>query len=290
MDNFQKQLSKYRKTLKKRYRQSQQQVLVTVSGVSGSRTYFSSTRAKKILYAVYFIVIAYCIFVTISVLFLGKEYLQKRIVEEQNAQLISFKKNVEDEQARAKVRFDLNNINKTATDKKLTFMTLIPSGNPLVERQLETTSDFGSRIHPVLGGERDHTGTDLRAPIGTPVQATANGIVTFAGVRGGYGNVVEIEHAFGFKTLYAHLKDPDDSQVRVYAGQYVHKGMVIAESGNTGRSTGPHLHYEVRLTNSKVNNKPLDAENFMFWDVEHFDHVFRNEREVEWGFFANKVI
>ena len=284
MDKFQQQLSKYRKAIKKRYRQNQHQILVTVSGVSGSKTYFSSTRTKKILYIFYAFVILYCFFVTVSVLVLGKEYLQKSIVEKQNAQLISFKKNIEDEQARAKVRFDLANINKTATDKKLAFMTLIPSGNPL-DAQLKTTSDFGSRTHPVLGGERDHTGTDLRAAIGTSVQTTANGIVTFSGTRSGYGIVVEIEHAFGFKTLYAHL---NESVVK--AGQYVYKGMEIAKSGNTGRSTGPHLHYEVRLTNSQVNNKPLDAENFMYWSVEEFDYVFKNEKEVEWGFFVNKVI
>lgn len=114
------------------------------------------------------------------------------------------------------------------------------------------TSSFSlRRYHPVLGIYRAHTGTDFGAPTGTPVKATATGTVVFAGVNGGYGNVVDIRHAGGYMTRYAHLSR---FAAGVRVGTKVSQEQVIGYVGATGLATGPHLHYELRH-----NGRPLDA-------------------------------
>ena len=112
----------------------------------------------------------------------------------------------------------------------------------------EITSAFGVRIDPFLGRPAMHTGLDFRAPIGNPVHATAAGTVAIAGWSGGYGKMVEIDHGHGFTTRYGHL-----SKLLVAAGQKVAVGQVIGEVGSTGRSTGPHLHYETRIDDEAVD-------------------------------------
>ncbi len=104
------------------------------------------------------------------------------------------------------------------------------------------SSGFGWRVHPVTGERRLHKGVDFAAPTGTPIFAAADGMVTDAGwTDGGYGNIVELRHSDGSVTLYAHT-----NRVYVSKGQVVNKGQAIAEVGTTGRSTGPHLHFEVQ--------------------------------------------
>ena len=110
------------------------------------------------------------------------------------------------------------------------------------------TSKFGNRNHPVLKSVKFHRGVDIAVSLGTPVYAGIKGIVTFAGKRGNYGNLVEIEGSDGIKVRYAHL-----SKIDVIAGQRVSDGEKVAESGNTGMSTGPHLHYEIIVDDSPVN-------------------------------------
>jgi len=105
----------------------------------------------------------------------------------------------------------------------------------------EVVSTFGWRVHPVLGNRHHHDGIDIDVPEGTAVHAAAGGSVLFYGDQSGYGNVLILEHDDGFLTLYGHL---DDSYVE--QGRYVEVGQVIAQSGNTGISSGPHLHFEVR--------------------------------------------
>ena len=114
----------------------------------------------------------------------------------------------------------------------------------------EVTSHFGPRN--LLPGEQHHSGIDIAVPIGTPVQATADGIVQFVGNTDGYGVRVEIRHADGTVTLYAHL-----SEALVQPGQRVVKGETIGKSGNTGASTGPHLHYEIRRNGQAVDPWPI---------------------------------
>ena len=110
------------------------------------------------------------------------------------------------------------------------------------------TSKFGNRNHPVLKSVKFHRGVDIAVSLGTPVYAGIKGIVTFAGKRGNYGNLVEIEGSDGIKVRYAHL-----SKIDVVTGQKVLDGEKVAETGNTGMSTGPHLHYEIIVDESPVN-------------------------------------
>ena len=113
------------------------------------------------------------------------------------------------------------------------------------------SSDFGMRVHPVLGGRRQHKGVDLAGPIGTPIHAAADGVVSRADWFSSYGLFVSLEHGGTLQTRYGHM-----SRLNVAAGQRVHKGDVIGYIGTTGRSTGPHLHYEVRIAGQAVNPVP----------------------------------
>jgi murein DD-endopeptidase MepM/ murein hydrolase activator NlpD len=112
------------------------------------------------------------------------------------------------------------------------------------------TSGFGNRRHPVLGYTRMHAGVDFGAPIGTPILAAGDGVISRASVMGGYGNVVDVTHDGTWSTRYAHLSRFAPG---LRAGDRVTQGQVIAYSGNTGRSTGPHLHYEVRRMGVAIN-------------------------------------
>ena len=126
----------------------------------------------------------------------------------------------------------------------------IPAIQPIsVKDLLFISSYFGIRTDPFTFLARRHEGIDLVAEIGTKVYATGDGIVTLSkSSRKGYGNEVIIDHSFGYSTRYGHL-----NEIFVMEGQQVKRGQVIATVGNTGRSTGPHLHYEVRINNHPVN-------------------------------------
>ncbi|MBS0476926.1 MAG: M23 family metallopeptidase [Proteobacteria bacterium] len=125
----------------------------------------------------------------------------------------------------------------------------IPSRMPVIGAAL--TSGYGMRWHPVLGGRRAHKGIDLAMPIGTPVYATADAVVSKAERFSSYGLFISLEHGGEIQTRYGHL-----SRIAVAAGQTVHKGDLIGYVGSTGRSTGPHLHYEVRVGGVAVNPVP----------------------------------
>ncbi len=125
--------------------------------------------------------------------------------------------------------------------------TKAPFGMP-VHNAFRFTSGFGVRSDPKGAGRRMHAGTDFASDYGTPIYSTADGVVEEAGWSNGYGRAVKIRHAFGIETLYGHM-----SQIRVTAGQRVSRGDRIGDMGNSGRSTGTHLHYEVRIGGSPVN-------------------------------------
>lgn len=125
----------------------------------------------------------------------------------------------------------------------------VPSRMPVDGVRL--TSGFGMRNHPILRQRSQHHGVDLAAPRGTPVYATADGTIGKAQYFGSYGNYVQIEHGGEMQTRYAHL-----SSYTVASGEAVRKGDLIGYVGSTGRSTGPHLHYEVRLAGEAVNPMP----------------------------------
>ncbi len=132
-----------------------------------------------------------------------------------------------------------------------------PINSAVSTRQMPTvgriSSGFGMRFHPIDRRMKFHAGMDIAAPIGTPIKAAADGIVTFAGVKKGYGNVVIVTHDDGTETFYAHA-----SRLFVEEGQTVKAGTTIAAVGSTGKSTGPHLHFEVR-----ENGQPVDPSKFL---------------------------
>jgi murein DD-endopeptidase MepM/ murein hydrolase activator NlpD len=124
----------------------------------------------------------------------------------------------------------------------------LPNSKPL-KGDLDVSSEFGLRRNPFGGLSYEmHSGIDFRGPIGTPIYATADGIIVKAQYSGGYGKQVVIDHGYGYETLYAHLSD-----IEVQAGDRVRRGDLIGALGNTGRSSGPHLHYEVHRNGQAVN-------------------------------------
>ena len=126
----------------------------------------------------------------------------------------------------------------------------IPSVQPVAK--LLFTSNFGIRSDPFRGTAAMHAGVDIPGPTGTPIYATADGVISHAGRRGGYGNLVEINHGKGIATRYGHL-----SRIMVADSTRVVRGQLIGLMGSTGRSTGPHLHYEVRMDGHAVNPVPF---------------------------------
>lgn len=147
-------------------------------------------------------------------------------------------------------------------------MACIPAIQPVLNEDLKRmASGYGWRVDPVYHVRRFHSGMDFTAPTGTEVMATGNGVVDFVGWKQGYGNTIIINHGFGYETLYAHL-----SKQLCRAGQKVSRGDIIAEVGSTGKSTGAHLHYEVR-----VQGSPQDPSNYYFYDLspEQYDRMLR---------------
>jgi len=142
----------------------------------------------------------------------------------------------------------------------------VPAIQPVSNKNLtRTASGFGWRIDPVYRTRRFHEGMDFTAPTGTDIYATGNGTVRLAGWRQGYGNCVEINHGFGYLTLYGHMH-----QIKVKVGQKVNRGDVIGKVGSTGKSTGPHLHYEVHY-----KGKVMNPQNYYYLDLspEEYDQM-----------------
>lgn len=134
----------------------------------------------------------------------------------------------------------------------------IPSIQPISEKDLKTmASGYGYRIDPVYGTGKFHEGMDFSAPVGTSVYATGDGVVKRAGWNSGYGNAIDIDHGYDYLTRFAHL-----SKIYVKPGQEVKRGDLIGLVGNTGKSTGPHLHYEVRYKGA-----PQNPVNYYFRDL-----------------------
>ena len=134
----------------------------------------------------------------------------------------------------------------------------IPAVLPINIEDYTMSSGYGYRTDPVFGGSAFHAGLDFAAPSGTPVYATADGVVeNTSSSSSGYGNKIDISHGYNYITRYAHL-----SKIDVHQGQEIHRGDKIGEVGNTGKSTGPHLHYEVRF-----KNEPQNPVNYYFIDV-----------------------
>jgi murein DD-endopeptidase MepM/ murein hydrolase activator NlpD len=139
------------------------------------------------------------------------------------------------------------NATRTQVDKLTSTLAAVPVRKPVVG-EIDVSSPFGMRMDPFMKGPAIHTGIDMRGEMGEPVHATATGTVTIAGWNGGYGKMVEINHGNDLATRYGHL-----SAIDVTVGQKIRIGQVIGRIGSTGRSTGPHLHYETRVDGEAVN-------------------------------------
>ncbi|SJZ80455.1 M23 family metallopeptidase [Selenihalanaerobacter shriftii] len=137
---------------------------------------------------------------------------------------------------------------KDSVIKYKDYLAAKPTGWPLKAKEKRITSYFGYRTHPVTGERTIHEGLDIGVWYGTKVYATGAGRITHSGWKGGYGKAVIIDHGYGLKTIYAHNR-----RLNVRVGDKVKRGDIIAYSGNSGRSTGPHLHYEIT-----INGKPID--------------------------------
>jgi murein DD-endopeptidase MepM/ murein hydrolase activator NlpD len=152
--------------------------------------------------------------------------------------------------------------NKLAENEKL--YASIPAIKP--SNGTVALHGFGMRVHPILKMNKMHDGIDIITDVGTSVFAPGNGVVDFVGYKGGYGLTVEIDHGFGYRTLFAHL-----SEENVKEGQKLTRGKLIGKSGNSGLSSGPHLHYEVHH-----NGVKQDPSEFFFDDMGFFEITKKN--------------
>ncbi|PMH39722.1 peptidase M23 [Vibrio sp. 10N.286.49.B3] len=155
---------------------------------------------------------------------------------------------------------------------RATMFRLIPNNSPINYQRI--SSSYGSRTNPIYKKNHFHTGIDLTCKVGDEVVAPADGVIeTVRPSKQGYGNFLTMRHSFGFMSSYAHL-----NSFKVRSGQFVSKGDVIALCGNTGSSTGPHLHYEVRFLGRTLNPQYL-----MDWTPDNFNYLFEKEKKVKWA-------
>lgn len=155
---------------------------------------------------------------------------------------------------------------------RATMFRMIPNDTPLNYQRI--SSSYGRRTNPITGKRHTHTGIDLTCKRGEQIYAPADGVVeTVRPSSKGFGNFLTVRHSFGFMSSYAHL-----AKFKVRSGQFVSKGDLIATCGNSGNSTGPHLHYEIRFL-----GRALNPQYTMDWTPENFHYLFEKEKKVKWA-------
>lgn len=286
---------------------------VAVSGVAGTRFLnLSSTTIRRIKLSLLFAILVFGALVTVLVLKIGsaadsqrqvqqlsdkaqqleqllaekelqltqqlndKEQLKQELVYvEQKLTGIESAMSLPDEALELRERADIAALSTAARHQML---QLIPSGKPVKVGYL--SSKYGRRTHPVKKTWKMHRGIDYAVNIGTPIYAPADGVVELTRKSNkGSGNFLRLIHSFGFTSSYSHLK-----AFKVKPGEYVKKGDLIALSGNTGLSTGYHLHYEVRLV-----GRALDPLPFTQWEMNNFAAIFESNKDVKWDYLVNKI-
>tara|TARA_R110000851_G_scaffold104230_2_gene221759 strand:- start:1659 stop:2639 length:981 start_codon:yes stop_codon:yes gene_type:complete len=195
--------------------------------------------------------------------------LNKNLSGKSNAEILTLVK-----KKLSKIKHNINVIVKSQdliineiNTKEFMFAS-IPSILPIKDFDLTNNkiSGFGYRIHPIFKIIKMHTGIDFPAKKGTPIYSTGNGaVIEVQYNRIGYGNNIIIDHGYGYKTLYAHM-----SKIKVKLGQKIKKGGIVGFVGNTGNSTGPHLHYEVMYNNKKINPLPFCIDTMNYSQYEKF--------------------
>ncbi len=161
----------------------------------------------------------------------------------------------------------------TVTSEEMAaLMQHIPNGSPV--EYMGITSKYGYRVHPTLERKEFHRGSDMKAPMDTPIYATADAIAEWAAPHkgSGYGKLIILDHSFGFKTYYGHL-----NKIVVKSGQFIKRGDLIGYTGNSGMSNGPHLHYEVRFV-----QRALNPFWFLKWNIASYNSIFEKEKNVPW--------
>lgn len=268
--------------------------MITISDVNGSRNFLLRTVIKKI---VFYIILAVILLMVSGMLYIN--YLNENVeklsktkteLREKNEKLLksielskrefdAIEGKITDLEEQLGLNTDetkelvdrIVNVTLTGAEERAMF-SQIPNGKIL--DNITVTAKFGWRDHPILNRKEFHPGLDLRAKLGTPVYAPADGVVQFDGKGAtGYGHLLEIRHNFGFATRYAHL----NKQKVVKAGQFVKKGDIVAYTGNSGLSTGPHLHYEIRFI-----QRPLNPMNFINWNNTNYKEIFKKEKGIPW--------
>ncbi|ABM03352.1 peptidase M23B [Psychromonas ingrahamii 37] len=160
---------------------------------------------------------------------------------------------------------------------RINFLRNVPNGSPVKKARL--SSQFGYRTHPVTKKRKKHRGLDFAVNTGTPIYATADGVVEMARKSNlGSGNFLRIQHSHGFSSSFSHMKS-----FKAHSGQFVEKGQLIGYSGNTGMSSGPHLHYEIRFV-----GRALDPLNFVRWNNDNFDTIYEKEKGIKWDYLVQK--
>ncbi|MGO1296457.1 MAG: M23 family metallopeptidase [Vibrio sp.] len=161
---------------------------------------------------------------------------------------------------------------------RVMMLNSIPNGRPVKKGRM--SSGYGKRVHPITGKVKFHRGQDFAVNRGTPIYAPADGVVEVTRPsHKGSGNYMRLQHAFGFTSSYSHM-----SKFKLRMGDFVRKGEMIGYSGNTGLSSGPHLHYEVRFVGRSLNPKP-----FVEWGLNNFDTIFTKIKGVRWESLVNNV-
>lgn len=269
-------------------------LVITVSDVQNSRSYNVNKIIKKIVFWTVLgtVVVVSLSFFTISKLATNVSSLSKE------RDILAKKNNSYSNQIDAKVAQikelgdelgkiediiginvdDTTDLIQRATLAKLTsaqksyMLETIPNNCPL--KECITTSKFGWRTNPITKKRQYHKGIDLRAERRTPVHVTADGVVRYVQDKneGAFGRVIIVSHNFGFESLYAHLRFTD-----VKIGDVVKKGQIIGKTGNSGRSNGPHLHYQISYA-----SKLLNPRYFIDWDMKNYEKIFEKQRRVNW--------
>lgn len=280
-------------------------LIITISDIRGTKSYNVHQFVKKVaLYAI-IAVLAIIIGSFLFISYLNDEIEEVRKDKETQLQILAEKeeklvaqnkfysvqikskvKDIEELSSKLDEIHTIIGVGKDATAEEITKKTLaaisinnkkytlrvIPNGKPL--EHIRTSSGFGYRINPITKRRQFHRGLDMPAKRKTPIRATADAVVEYVQPRniGDYGRVVKLRHNFGFQTVFAHM-----NKTLVKTGQVIKKGEIIGLTGNSGRSSGPHLHYEVRYA-----NKVLNPKNFIKWNIKNYDYIFKKERRVQW--------
>ncbi|MFV0449987.1 MAG: M23 family metallopeptidase [Vibrio sp.] len=161
---------------------------------------------------------------------------------------------------------------------RMVMLTQIPSGSPVQKGRI--SSSYGKRVHPVTGKATFHRGQDFAVNIGTPIYAPADGVVEITRKSDqGSGNFLRLLHMHGFSSSFSHLQ-----KFAVKSGDFVQQGDLIGYSGNSGLSSGPHLHYEIRFVGRSLDPKP-----FVHWGINNFETIFSEVKGIRWESLVNQV-